>query len=153
VRDLILRRTPWQRAWAQDGRRPNAPITRWPLWLRQLAGVSGVYFFRETGKRPIIYIGRALDLHDRIRRHFNAWNEAAYGRAHHHATYDRNTIEVRVYVVAPENIAAVEAFFIAKCAPRDNRRAESAALPDREPGEDDAPIAPTAEVAAGEEPF
>lgn len=94
IAEQAIRRTPWRRVFG-DARRPD--YDGLSPWVRGLAGYSGVYLLREGAN---LYIGKATDLRERLRRHF-------YGHKGRPAEFTR-AAEARVYVMARRYIREAE---------------------------------------------
>ena len=94
--------TTWRRVLG-DRRLSSERQVRLSPWIRALRGVSGVYILRDEDH---LYIGQAVSLYDRIRRHFSH---------HDHGTYyfKPSATEARVYLL-PRHIldAAEERLFL-----------------------------------------
>lgn len=106
---------------------------RYPAWVRQLRGKSGVYFIRERSSAnddpELLYIGQsqAGRLYETLTRHFQGWRRfkgfwrGQYAEGHDPGlTYPRERVEVAVRVTSPQRALEEEARFIRKLRPRDN---------------------------------
>lgn len=106
---------------------------RYPAWVRQLRGKSGVYFIRERSSEDadpeLVYIGQsgAGRLYETLTRHLQGWRRfkgfwrGQYAEGHDPGlTYPRDRVEVAVRVTSPERALEEEARFIRKLRPRDN---------------------------------
>ena len=114
--------------------RPIGASGRYPDWVRELRGKSGVYLIRERqrdGKNPVVYIGEshADRLYQTLTRHFQTWRRhkkfwsGQYTGSQSHdpgLTYNRARCTVAVRVLSPERAMAEEARLIARLRPRDN---------------------------------
>ena len=106
---------------------------RYPDWIRELRGKSGVYIIRERqrdGSTPTVYVGEshAGRLYQTLTRHFQTWRRSKkfwsgqYGGQSHDPglTYPRDKVTVATRVMSPERAIAEEARLIARLRPRDN---------------------------------
>jgi hypothetical protein len=106
---------------------------RYPEWVHELRGKSGVYFIREraSNKEPgeLVYIGQsqANRLYETLTRHFQTWRRwkgfwrGQYAEGHDPGlTYPRDQVEVAVRVTPPERALEQEARYIQRLRPRDN---------------------------------
>jgi hypothetical protein len=101
---------------------------RYPDWVRELDGKSGVYVIRDADTHEILYVGSSSTrLYDTMTRHFQRWRrykgfwKGQYGEGHDPGlTYDRGSVEVAVRLTSPSAALDVEMRLIAKLAPRDN---------------------------------
>lgn len=137
VRDLLRRSTGWKRVWAEDRVRKSVTRTRWPLWVRNLRGLPGVYLVRRAGEKTVLYVGRSEKcVKDALLRHFRAWGDDQRG-PHRRVLFDRRVTEAKVYVFREASLVReTEAALIRKHDPPENVRRERAAL---EPGSCDGP--------------
>lgn len=100
---------------------------RYPEWVRELKGKSGVYVIREGGE--VVYVGQssAGKLYETLTRHFAAWRRwkgfwrHQYTEGHDPGlTYERSKVEVAVRVLPPDRAVDEEARLIRRLQPRDN---------------------------------
>ena len=123
--------------------------------MRNLARLPGIYFIRDASTKEVLYVGRSVScVKHALLRHFRAWGADSRWHAHHRQVFDRTKVEVKVYVLREAAwAAATEAELIARAWPRENRRAEQAALVAREPGEDVEEAAAMSGEDDGDVPF
>ena len=103
---------------------------RYPDWLHELKGESGVYVIRERreGKKPVVvYVGQSSTgrLFETLTRHFQTWRRwkgfwrGQYAEGHDPGlTYDRASVDVGVRVT--DDSFEEESRLIARLRPRDN---------------------------------
>lgn len=131
-------RSPWRSPWKPDLVRKNVTVTRFPIWVRSLRGLPGVYLIRETTTKDVVYVGRGRTCVKRaLLRHFFSWRDDPRG-PHHRALFDRAAVEVKVYILRdPSWVVSTEADIIKKYMPSENWRMETSNATCRAPGEDD----------------
>jgi hypothetical protein len=105
---------------------------RYPAWLREHKGASGVYVIRERtseGKPVVVYVGQSQTgkLYETLTRHFQQWRRSKgywrgqYAEGHDPGlTFDRNRVEVAVRVTDAADALDEEARLIRRLRPRDN---------------------------------
>lgn|GEM_PF-1312796 len=105
---------------------------RYPDWLREHKGSSGVYVIRErssAGKPVVVYVGQSQTgkLYETLTRHFQQWRRSKgywrgqYAEGHDPGlTFDRNRVEVAVRVTDASDALDEEARLIRRLRPRDN---------------------------------
>ena len=101
---------------------------RYPAWVRELDGKSGVYVIRDANSHDVLYVGSSSTrLYDTLTRHFQQWRryksfwKNQYAEGHDPGlTYDRARVEVAVRMTAPADSLDEEARLIRRLAPRDN---------------------------------
>ncbi|MCB9563138.1 MAG: peptidoglycan DD-metalloendopeptidase family protein [Kofleriaceae bacterium] len=105
---------------------------RYPDWVRDLKGKSGVYVIREQTRdddAAIVYVGESHSgkLYETLTRHFQTWRRwkgwwrGQYGEGHDPGlTYDRDRVEVAVRVTSATKALDEEARLIRRLRPRDN---------------------------------
>ncbi|HEY5934512.1 MAG TPA: peptidoglycan DD-metalloendopeptidase family protein [Kofleriaceae bacterium] len=105
---------------------------RYPDWVRDLKGKSGVYVIREVrndGEAEVVYVGQssAGKLYETLTRHLQAWRRwkgfwrGQYGEGHDPGlTYDRERVEVAVRITSPSDALDEELRLIRRLKPRDN---------------------------------
>ncbi len=100
---------------------------RYPQWVHDLKGKSGVYVIRERGQ--VVYVGQssAGKLYSTLTRHFQEWRRwkgfwrSQYTEGHDPGlTYDRSKVEVAVRVLPADRAVDEEARLIRRLQPRDN---------------------------------
>lgn len=109
------------------------PGERYPEWVQELRGKSGVYFIRERSAAgrvgELVYVGQsqADRLYETLTRHFQQWRRwkgfwrGQYAEGHDPGvTYPRDSVEVAVRVTPPERALEEEARCIQRLRPRDN---------------------------------
>ncbi|MEJ7598489.1 MAG: peptidoglycan DD-metalloendopeptidase family protein [Kofleriaceae bacterium] len=113
-------------------RRVGETGERYPAWVRDLKGKSGVYVIREVrdyGNTEIVYVGQssAGKLYETLTRHLQAWRRwkgfwrGQYGEGHDPGlTYERDRVEVAVRITSPSDALDEEARLIRRLRPRDN---------------------------------
>jgi hypothetical protein len=109
---------------------------RYPAWIRDLKGQSGVYVIRvrEDGKPRVVYVGESHSgrLYETMTRHFQVWRRwkgfwggQGYGRGHDPGlTYRREHVEVAARVTSAAEALDEEARLIERLRPRDNLRGQ-----------------------------
>lgn len=106
----------------------GAPGERYPEWVRELDGKSGVYVIRDASSHEILYVGSSsMRLYDTVTRHLQRWRRykgfwrGQYGEGHDPGlTYDRARVEVAVRLTSPADALDEEARMIRRLHPRDN---------------------------------
>lgn len=105
---------------------------KYPDWLRELAGASGVYAIRVPGfiaQHVVVYVGESHTGHlaKTIARHFQAWNRQGElpswlkgSTADPGRTYARGDCEVCVRACEASQAVALQDEWIAELHPRDN---------------------------------
>jgi len=101
---------------------------RYPDWVRELDGMSGVYVIRDADSHETLYVGSSSTrLYDTLTRHFQQWRRykgywrGQYGEGHDPGlTYKRAGVEVAVRLTSPSNALDEEARMIRRLSPRDN---------------------------------
>ncbi|MEJ7598516.1 MAG: peptidoglycan DD-metalloendopeptidase family protein [Kofleriaceae bacterium] len=113
-------------------RRVGETGERYPAWVHELKGQSGVYVIREVSARDdseIVYVGQssAGRLYETLTRHLQTWRRwkgfwrGQYGEGHDPGlTYDRDRVEVAVRTTSPNDALDEEARLIRRLKPRDN---------------------------------
>lgn len=103
------------------------PGERYPQWVRDLKGKSGVYVIRERGQ--VVYVGQssAGKLYETLTRHLQGWRRwkgfwrSQYTEGHDPGlTYERSKVEVAVRVLPADRAVDEEARLIRRLQPRDN---------------------------------
>jgi hypothetical protein len=118
------RQSEWKCPWTRDLVRKNVAVTRWPVWVRGLAGESGIYLIRDRETKEMLYVGRGrIDLKGALLRHFHQWGYDRRG-VHRRVLFDREAVEVKVYLVPVPWVVVTEADLIALHRPRENARPE-----------------------------
>jgi hypothetical protein len=118
------------------------PRERYPEWVDELRGRSGVYVIREwdEGEPRVVYVGESHTdrLYETMTRHFQKWRRwkgfwrGQYGRGHDPGlTYKRELVEVAARVTSADDALDEEARLIQRLRPRDNLRGQD---------QDDAPF-------------
>ena len=101
---------------------------RWPAWLRELDGKSGVYAIREGD--TLVYVGESHKgrLYTTITRHFQRWRRkkkwwsGLFGKsADPGYTYERGACSVAVVVMRADRATAKQYELIQRLKPRDNQ--------------------------------
>ncbi|MGE0401255.1 MAG: peptidoglycan DD-metalloendopeptidase family protein [Kofleriaceae bacterium] len=100
---------------------------RYPDWVRDLRGKSGVYVIREQ-RGPIAYVGSSVGrLYETVTRHFQRWRRykgfwrGQFAEGHDPGlTYDRGDVEVAIKLTAPDDAHDEERRMIRRLQPRDN---------------------------------
>ena len=100
---------------------------RYPEWVRELDGKSGVYIIRDNS-HEILYVGSSSTrLYDTLTRHFQQWRryksfwKNQYAEGHDPGlTYDRARVEVAVRMTSPADSLDEEMRLIRRLSPRDN---------------------------------
>lgn len=106
----------------------GAPRERYPEWVRELDGESGVYVIRDARTHETLYVGSSSTrLYATLTRHFQQWRRykgfwrGQYGEGHDPGlTYDRARVEVAVRLTSPADSLDEEARMIRRLNPRDN---------------------------------
>jgi hypothetical protein len=101
---------------------------RYPEWVRELDGKSGVYVIRDASSHETLYVGSSSTrLYDTLTRHLQQWRRykgywrGQYGEGHDPGlTYKRAAVEVAVRLTSPSNALDEEARMIRRLNPRDN---------------------------------
>jgi hypothetical protein len=101
---------------------------RYPEWVRQLDGESGVYVIRDDESHEVLYVGSSSGrLYDTLTRHFQQWRryksfwKGQYAEGHDPGlTYTRDSVEVAVRLTSPSAALDEEMKLIARLRPRDN---------------------------------
>ena len=101
---------------------------RYPRWVRELDGKSGVYVIRDASSHDVLYVGSSSTrLYDTLTRHFQQWRryksfwKNQYAEGHDPGlTYDRARVEVAVRMTSPADSLDEEARLIRRLSPRDN---------------------------------
>lgn len=106
---------------------------RYPAWVQELRGQSGVYILRERQSddtMPVVYVGSSVGaLYETMTRHLQSWGRGKkFWRGHHTKsgdhdpglTYDRGTVDAAVILTDPDDARRVEYETIERLAPRDN---------------------------------
>lgn len=103
---------------------------RYPDWLQDLRGKSGVYVIRDRRTAETLYVGEshAGRLYETLTRHLQRWKRwkafwrDQYAESDHDpgVTYDRASVEVAARVLSPERALDEEARLIRTLKPRDN---------------------------------
>jgi hypothetical protein len=106
---------------------------RYPAWVQELRGQSGVYVLRERqadDTMPVVYVGSSVGaLYETMTRHLQSWGRGKkFWRGHHTKsgdhdpglTYDRGTVDAAVLLTDPDDARRVEYETIERLAPRDN---------------------------------
>ena len=106
---------------------------RYPAWVQELRGQSGVYILRERqadDTMPVVYVGSSVGaLYETMTRHLQSWGRGKKFWRGHHAksgdhdpglTYDRGTVDAAVIFTDPDDARRVEYDTIERLAPRDN---------------------------------
>lgn len=99
---------------------------RYPQWVRNLRGASGVYVIRQQG--TIVYVGSSVKrLYDTLTRHFQTWRRykgywrGQFAEGHDPGlTYDRASVEVAIKLTSPDDAHEEERRMIRRLEPRDN---------------------------------
>ncbi len=100
---------------------------RYPDWVRELRGESGVYVIREQGG-PIVYVGSSIGrLYETLTRHFQAWRRykgywrGQFAEGHDPGlTYKRADVEVAIKRTSSDDAHEEERRMIRRLQPRDN---------------------------------
>lgn len=103
------------------------PGERYPDWVRDLRGESGVYVIREQGG-PIVYIGSSIGrLYETLTRHLQSWRRykgywrGQFAEGHDPGlTYDRGSVEVAIKRTSRDDAHDEERRMIRRLQPRDN---------------------------------
>ena len=106
----------------------GAPRERYPEWVRELDGKSGVYVIRDARSHETLDVGSSSTrLYDTLTRHLQQWRRykgfwrGQYGEGHDPGlTYDRGRVEVAVRLTSPADSLDEEARMIRRLNPRDN---------------------------------
>lgn len=106
----------------------------YPAWMAELANASGVYAIRERGffaGFTVVYVGESHtgNLRKTIQRHFQSWRRAkkwwigAYAPKETDPghTYRRASCEVAFQTSPRDRAVALQAAWISRLSPRDNR--------------------------------
>lgn len=117
-----------------DWRPIGGPGERYPAWLRALDGKSGVYAIRRRGLlfTRVLYVGEShtANLYKTLTRHFQSWRRGKRWWVGQYRpsqtdpghTYDRGEpLEVAVQVATPARALELQAEWIARLDPEDNR--------------------------------
>lgn len=108
---------------------------RYPEWVHELKGRSGVYVIREwdDDEPRVVYVGESHTgrLYETMTRHFSKWRRwdpfwrGQYSQGHDPGvTYRRDHVEVAVRFTSPEDAIDEEARLIERLRPRDNLRGQ-----------------------------
>lgn len=100
---------------------------RYPDWVRDLRGASGVYVIRKQNG-PIVYVGSSIGrLYETLTRHFQAWRRykgywrGQFAEGHDPGlTYKRGSVEVAIKRTSPGDAHDEERRMIRRLQPRDN---------------------------------
>lgn len=100
---------------------------RYPQWVRDLRGASGVYVIREHDG-PIVYVGSSVGhLYETLTRHLQTWRRykgywrGQFAEGHDPGlTYDRASVEVAIKLTSPDDAHEEERRMIRRLQPRDN---------------------------------
>jgi hypothetical protein len=108
----------------------GSPRERYPEWVRELDGKSGVYVIRDLQSHETLYVGSSSTrLYDTLTRHLQQWrryksfwkNQYQYDEGHDPGlTYDRARVEVAVRLTSPADSLDEETRMIRRLKPRDN---------------------------------
>ena len=101
---------------------------RYPDWVRELDGKSGVYVIRDASSHDVLYIGSSSTrLYDTLTRHFQQWRryksfwKNQYNEGHDPGlTYERARVEVAVRLTSSADALEQETRMIRRLNPRDN---------------------------------
>lgn len=101
---------------------------RYPAWVRELDGKSGVYVIRDASSHDVLYVGSSSTrLYDTMTRHFAQWRryksfwKNQYNEGHDPGlTYERSRVQVAVRLTSPADALDEEARLIRRLNPRDN---------------------------------
>ena len=103
---------------------------RWPQWVRDLKGKSGVYVIKDHGCDGVAaYVGSSTKgrLYDTLTRHFQTWGRKKQwwrgmrGAGHDPGlVYKRSMSCVAVVICSSERAKIAEAKLIQRLKPRDN---------------------------------
>ena len=101
---------------------------RYPTWVRELDGKSGVYVIRDASSHNVLYVGSsATRLYATMTRHFQQWRryksfwKNQYNEGHDPGlTYHRARVEVAVRMTSPAAALDEEVRLIRRLNPRDN---------------------------------
>jgi hypothetical protein len=116
----------------------GAARERYPTWIRDLRGESGVYVIRDRATAEILYVGEShtSKLYETLTRHFQTWRRfkgfwrGQYAEGHDPGlTYPRNSVEVAVRITTPSRAVDEEARLIRRLSPRDNLRGQDEEVP------------------------
>ncbi len=125
INDRIDYSTDWKSPWKQDLVRKNVTVTRYPVFIRSLVKVPGIYMIRDKETKRMLYIGRALtDLKNTLVRHFYPWAKDRRGK-HRRVIVDRTLVEVKCYKIRKEWVSDTEARLILLHRPVENIRLEN----------------------------
>lgn len=117
---------------ARNGQTAYRPLgssgERYPQWVRDLKGRSGVYLIRDADTSELLYVGSSSNrLYETLTRHFQTWRrfkgfwKGQYAEGHDPGlTYDRASVEVAIHFTAASDSLDEEARLIHRLRPRDN---------------------------------
>jgi hypothetical protein len=92
---------------------------RFPSWLSELTGKSGVYVIRNRVFNVVMYVGESHSgkLYGTLTRHFQAWKGQGSGN-----TYPAFNSEVAIELLPPARAMERQAELIGRLKPLDNER-------------------------------
>lgn len=103
---------------------------RYPAWVRELRGKSGVYVIRDRASGEALYVGQSISdkLYETMTRHLQRWRRwkswfvGQYVASENDpgVTYDRDRVEVAARVLSPVRALEEEVRLIRALKPRDN---------------------------------
>jgi len=102
---------------------------RYPNWIQDLRGKSGVYVIRDLSSAETLYVGESHTgkLYETLTRHLQRWTRwkswwrDQYAENHDPGvTYERSSVDVAARVLSPSAALDEEARLIRTLKPRDN---------------------------------
>ena len=101
---------------------------RYPDWVRELDGKSGVYVIRDADSHEILYVGSSANrLYATLTRHLQSWRRFKGFWKNHYSeghdpglTYKRGRVEVAVKLTPASDVLDEEGRMIRRLHPRDN---------------------------------